>query len=193
MSKNGTIAPARGFGFGRDVLTTGQVARICRVSPRTASKWFDSGEIKGYRIPGSQDRRIPHASLVDFLRRHGMESLLAGLPPALPVLVLAGVDAPLAGRTAAMLEGRATCRRVEGLFDLGLEASASPDALVLDCSLGTREVLALAARLADPARRVVVLLPEDAPAAAAVPGVVLLRHPAAAGDVARAACGRAEP
>ena len=41
------------------VFTTGQVAKICKVAPRTVSKWFDSGRLKGYRIPGSQDRRNP--------------------------------------------------------------------------------------------------------------------------------------
>jgi excisionase family DNA binding protein len=44
------------------VFTTGQVAKICKVAPRTVSKWFDSGRLKGYRIPGSQDRRIPRES-----------------------------------------------------------------------------------------------------------------------------------
>jgi excisionase family DNA binding protein len=54
------------------VLTTGQVARICRVAPRTVSKWFDSGQLRGYRIPGSRDRRIPVAHLVRFMRKHGL-------------------------------------------------------------------------------------------------------------------------
>ena len=40
----------------KKVFTTGQVAKICKVAPRTVSKWFDSGRLKGYRIPGSQDR-----------------------------------------------------------------------------------------------------------------------------------------
>ena len=38
------------------VFTTGQVAKICKVAPRTVSKWFDSGRLKGYRIP---DHRLP--------------------------------------------------------------------------------------------------------------------------------------
>ena len=42
----------------KDVLTTGEVAKICNVAPRTVSKWFDSGALHGYRIPGSKDRRI---------------------------------------------------------------------------------------------------------------------------------------
>lgn len=54
------------------VFTTGQVAKICKVSQRTARKWFDSGRLKGYRIPGSQDRRVPGKYLVKFLKEHGM-------------------------------------------------------------------------------------------------------------------------
>ena len=27
------------------VFTTGQVAKICKVAPRTVSKWFDSGRL----------------------------------------------------------------------------------------------------------------------------------------------------
>ena len=51
------------------VFTTGQVAKICKVAPRTVSKWFDSGRLKGYRIPGSQDRRIPREYLIKFPQR----------------------------------------------------------------------------------------------------------------------------
>src|ERR687886_569888 len=34
----------------KKVFTTGQVAKICKVAPRTVSKWFDSGRLRGYRI-----------------------------------------------------------------------------------------------------------------------------------------------
>ena len=56
----------------KKVFTTGQVAKICKVAPRTVSKWFDSGRLRGYRIPGSQDRRIPREQLIRFLKEHGM-------------------------------------------------------------------------------------------------------------------------
>ncbi len=56
----------------RDILTTGEVARICKVAPRTVSKWFDSGQLNGYRIPGSKDRRIPLAELLLFMDKHGI-------------------------------------------------------------------------------------------------------------------------
>lgn len=57
---------------GKNVLTTGDVARICNVAPRTVSKWFDSGQLKGYRIPGSKDRRIPVSELARFMKAHNM-------------------------------------------------------------------------------------------------------------------------
>lgn len=60
------------MGSEKDVLTTGEVARICNVAPRTVSKWFDSGQLKGYRIPGSKDRRIPLNNLLQFMREHNI-------------------------------------------------------------------------------------------------------------------------
>lgn len=44
------------------------------MAPRTIHKWFDSGRIKGYRIPGTHDVRIPSEYLIGFLREHGMPS-----------------------------------------------------------------------------------------------------------------------
>ncbi len=54
------------------VLTTGEVAKLCCVAPRTVSKWFDSGKLRGYRIPGGKDRRIPLNQLISFMRAHGI-------------------------------------------------------------------------------------------------------------------------
>ncbi|MGC9453796.1 MAG: helix-turn-helix domain-containing protein [Phycisphaerae bacterium] len=56
----------------KEVLTTGEVASICHVAPRTVSKWFDTGKLRGYRIPGSRDRRIPRQQLEAFMRAHGI-------------------------------------------------------------------------------------------------------------------------
>ncbi len=61
------------------VYTSGQVAKIAGVASRTVQKWIDNkkdvmGEhkLKGDRLPGSLDRRVSHASLVDFFTHHGM-------------------------------------------------------------------------------------------------------------------------
>ncbi len=57
----------------KPVYTTGAVARICHVAPRTVSKWIDKGDIPGsYRIPHSSDRRVPHYALIAFMLKHGM-------------------------------------------------------------------------------------------------------------------------
>jgi len=62
--------------IGRD-LTTGDVARICRVAPRTVSKWCDTNQLRNYRLPStglsnSRDRRVTPKDLLDFVREHRM-------------------------------------------------------------------------------------------------------------------------
>ena len=42
------------------------------MAPRTVTKWFDTGRLRGYRIPGSRDRRIPRPQLLAFMRAHGI-------------------------------------------------------------------------------------------------------------------------
>lgn len=71
----------------KDVLTTGQVAKLCKVAPRTVSKWFDSGQLRGYRIPGSKDRRIPADQLLRFMKAHGIPTTGLALG-AVGVLIL---------------------------------------------------------------------------------------------------------
>jgi excisionase family DNA binding protein len=52
----------------KDLFTTGEAADICRVSQQTIIRCFDSGRLKGFRVPGSKFRRIPRASLIRFMR-----------------------------------------------------------------------------------------------------------------------------
>ena len=57
------------------ILTTGEVARICQASSRTAEKWIDDGLLKGYLLPGSSKRRVRRVTageLKAFMVRHGM-------------------------------------------------------------------------------------------------------------------------
>ena len=58
----------------KSVYTTGQIAKLCKVAPRTVSKWFDAGRFGegAYKIPGSQDRRVPYKNLLKFLRDNKM-------------------------------------------------------------------------------------------------------------------------
>lgn len=56
----------------KKVFTSGEVAEICGVSPDTVSRWFDLGQLEGYRLGPGGDRRIPHENLRRFMIRHGI-------------------------------------------------------------------------------------------------------------------------
>ena len=54
------------------VFTTGEVATICGVSADTVSRWFDSGQLEGYRLGSGGDRRIPYLNLKKFMIARGI-------------------------------------------------------------------------------------------------------------------------
>jgi excisionase family DNA binding protein len=90
---------------GKNVLTTGDVAKICHVAPRTVSKWFDNGQLKGYRIPGSKDRRIPLSELIRFMKVHNMPT--SGLAVGKIRVLIADSNPKTASALAETLQSRA--------------------------------------------------------------------------------------
>ena len=110
----------------KEVLTTGEVAKICNVAARTVSKWFDKGDIEGYRIPGSKDRRIPKSSLIKFMKQHGipLDGLMTGTTRVLVV------ESDVATRdTLLKVLGDNTgyeLRGCENTFVAGIECERSP-------------------------------------------------------------------
>lgn len=117
----------------KDVLTTGQVAQICNVAPRTVTKWFDSGQLRGYRIPGSRDRRIPTNELVRFMKAHDIptDDLEVG---KMRILI---IDTDIAG-TETLGKGLETRRNYEvhtaaNSFDAGLIAQKTiPHVIIIN-------------------------------------------------------------
>lgn len=65
---------------GTAAYTTGQVARICGVTKRSVIKWIDSGQLKGYTIPGSKHRRVSRTDLAEFMQSHAIPNYQALLP-----------------------------------------------------------------------------------------------------------------
>ncbi len=104
---------------GKNVLTTGDVAKICNVAPRTVSKWFDKGQLKGYRIPGSKDRRIPVSELVRFMKVHNMPT--AALPVGKIRVLIADSNDKTASALADILrsEGDYEVQTVQSNFGTG--------------------------------------------------------------------------
>ena len=56
----------------KTVFTTGEAADICKVSQQTIIRCFDSGRLKGFRVPGSRFRRIPREALIAFMKDNGI-------------------------------------------------------------------------------------------------------------------------
>jgi len=52
----------------KQVFTTGEAAEVCKISQQTIIRCFDSGRLRGFRVPGSRFRRIPREELVRFMR-----------------------------------------------------------------------------------------------------------------------------
>lgn len=161
-------------------LTTGQVARVCHVAPRTVSKWLDSGRLKGYRLPTGHDRgcdrRIYADSLYTFMLTYGLR-----IPPELvpPRGVLVYGLAP-----GECVPDGVPC---DNAFHLGsLLATVTPAAAVVGDADGLQDALAAlsAVRERHPhCACVLVVGPDVQPPA--VEGVRVLRRPVAWDELAR--------
>ena len=127
--------------FEKDVLTTGEVAKICNVAPRTVSKWFDSGSLKGYRIPGSKDRRIPVGELVKFMKTHGIpfDGVLSGRTRVLVVDDEPEVTEVL--QRVLTEQANYSVRIASTAFAAGVETDRfKPHVILLDVHLGEADV-----------------------------------------------------
>ena len=133
----------------KKVFTTGQVAKICKVAPRTVSKWFDSGRLRGYRIPGSQDRRIPREQLIRFLKEHGMPLGELEEEEWHKVLII-GAEKLFIERLREILPEDEDYKYeiAQSGFEAGIMAeSFHPDTIVIDLALGRSEAIQITQNL----------------------------------------------
>jgi excisionase family DNA binding protein len=120
----------------KTVFTTGEAARICKVSQQTIIRCFDNGTLKGFRVPGSRFRRIPRDQLYQFMKDNGIptDALESGKRKVLIVdddqeLVELLVD-------TFDRDGRFEIRTANNGFDAGmLVKEFRPDLVVLDIML----------------------------------------------------------
>jgi len=118
------------------VFTTGEVAKICNVSQQTIIRCFDSGRLKGFRVPGSKFRRIPLECLRTFMRENDIpfEKLDTGRKR---VLVVDDEEA-IVDMLTELLErdGRFEVRTASSGYDAGiLTEQFKPDIVLLDFKL----------------------------------------------------------
>jgi two-component system, OmpR family, response regulator RpaA len=120
----------------KTVFTTGEAAKVCKVSQQTIIRCFDNGQLKGFRVPGSRFRRIPREALYKFMKDNGIptEALESGKRKVL----LVDDDAELVELIHKVLEedGRFETRIASNGFDAGMMVKEyRPDLIVLDVML----------------------------------------------------------
>jgi len=121
----------------KDILTTGEVAKVCNVAPRTVSKWFDSGQLRGYRIPGSKDRRIPLNALIRFMKEHSIP--LDGLQSGRTRVLIVDDESEIVDVLEKVLTEQANyeVRKVHSGFGAGVECEKfKPHVMLVDMHLG---------------------------------------------------------
>jgi excisionase family DNA binding protein len=120
----------------KTVFTTGEAAKICKVSQQTIIRCFDNGQLKGFRVPGSRFRRIPREALYKFMKDNGIPT--DALESGKRKVLLVDDDKELVELMTKVLEedGRFEVRIAENGFDAGMMVKEyRPDLIVLDVML----------------------------------------------------------
>ena len=120
----------------KTVFTTGEAAKICKVSQQTIIRCFDNGTLKGFRVPGSRFRRIPREQLYTFMKENGIptDALESGKRKIL--IVDDDVDLVELMVDAFVKDGRFDQKSANNGFDAGMMVKEfRPDLVVLDVML----------------------------------------------------------
>jgi excisionase family DNA binding protein len=90
------------------ILTTGDLARLCGVNYRTVLNWIKRGYLPTYKLPGRGDNRITVQEALRFMREHDLP-----IPDELAQLEDAG-SAPAADSNEAVQVCPHCGERIEG-------------------------------------------------------------------------------
>lgn len=120
----------------KTVFTTGEAAKICKVSQQTIIRCFDSGQLKGFRVPGSRFRRIPRELLFKFMKENGIPT--DALESGKRKVLIVDDDEELVELLVDVFDrdGRFDIKSANNGFDAGmLVKEFRPDLVVLDVML----------------------------------------------------------
>ena len=120
----------------KTVFTTGEAAKICKVSQQTIIRCFDNGSLKGFRVPGSRFRRIPRNELYSFMRDNGIPT--DALESGKRKVLIVDDDQELVELMSDTFarDGRFDIKTANNGFDAGmLVKEFRPDLVVLDIML----------------------------------------------------------
>ena len=120
----------------KTVFTTGEAARICKVSQQTIIRCFDNGTLKGFRVPGSRFRRIPRDQLFSFMKDNGIPT--DALESGKRKLLIVDDDPEVVEmlQDTFEMDGRFELRTANNGFDAGMQVKEfRPDLVILDVML----------------------------------------------------------
>lgn len=120
----------------KTVFTTGEAAKICKVSQQTIIRCFDNGTLKGFRVPGSRFRRIPRDQLFAFMKDNGIPT--DALESGKKKMLIVDDDQDLVDLLADAFQrdGRFEIRTANNGFDAGMQVKEfRPDVVILDVML----------------------------------------------------------
>ena len=120
----------------KSVFTTGEVAQICKVSQQTVIRCFDSGRLKGFRVPGSRFRRIPRDALISFMKTNSIP--LDHLETGKKRVLVVDDDEAIVEMFVELLErdGRFEVRTASTGYEAGIVTEQfHPDVMLLDFKL----------------------------------------------------------
>jgi two-component system OmpR family response regulator len=120
----------------KTVFTTGEAAKICKVSQQTIIRCFDNGQLKGFRVPGSRFRRIPRDQLYHFMRENNIPTDALESSKRKALLVDDDEELMELLKDAFDRDGRFDVKTVNNGFGAGmLVKEFRPDIVVLDVML----------------------------------------------------------
>jgi len=117
----------------KTVFTTGEAAKICKVSQQTIIRCFDNGSLKGFRVPGSRFRRISRDSLILFMVKNRIPT--DALESGKRKVLIVDADVELL-KDVFDRDGRFEIRTANNGFDAGMQVKEyKPDLVVLNVML----------------------------------------------------------
>jgi len=122
--------------YRKTVFTTGEAAKICKVSQQTIIRCFDNGSLKGFRVPGSRFRRIPRDQLYAFMKENKIPT--DALESGKRQVLIVGDEVELVELLKDVFDrdGRFDIRTANNGFKAGMQVKEyKPDLVILDVML----------------------------------------------------------
>lgn len=115
-------------------FTTGEVAELCHVTIPTVIKWMESGELEGFKIPHSKNRRVAREHLLSFMKKYNIPTTELE-EKKIKILAVDDEQCILELLKELLVPEKYEVRLVARGFDAGLAKEFRPDLIILDIFL----------------------------------------------------------